>query len=88
MLNSRYLEQLHPQKLSLDELVAQSVIFFVAGYDTTASTLSFATYLLAALKPRYSRQMREEVDAAWKKTMQVLVFLASKVNSVMKLYNE
>ncbi|KAF8796822.1 Cytochrome P450 3A2 like protein [Argiope bruennichi] len=51
------------KKLSLDELVAQSVIFFVAGYDTTASTLSFATYLLA-LNQDIQDRLRGEVDAA------------------------
>lgn len=31
----------------MDELVANCVIFFVAGYHTTATTLSLTTYFLA-----------------------------------------
>ncbi|GFS70715.1 cytochrome P450 9e2 [Nephila pilipes] len=49
------------KKLSMDELVAQCVIFFLAGYDTTASTLSFVTYQLA-LNQDVQDKLREEVD--------------------------
>ncbi|GFY67566.1 cytochrome P450 9e2 [Trichonephila inaurata madagascariensis] len=49
------------KKLSMNELVAQCVIFFLAGYETTASTLSYATYLLA-LYPKVQEKLREEVD--------------------------
>ncbi|GIY17062.1 cytochrome P450 3A13 [Caerostris extrusa] len=49
------------KNLSLDELVAQCVIFFLAGYDTTASTLSFASYQLA-LNQSVQDKLREEVD--------------------------
>ncbi|PRD29040.1 UNVERIFIED_CONTAM: Cyp6a23 [Trichonephila clavipes] len=52
-----------PKKLSMDELVAQCVIFFLAGYDTTASTLSFATYMLA-LDQDIQDKLRQEVDDA------------------------
>ena len=34
-------------KLSDEELISQAVIFFVAGYDTTANTIANACYLLA-----------------------------------------
>ena len=34
-------------KLSNDEIVGQSYIFMIAGYETSANTLTFATYLLA-----------------------------------------
>lgn len=49
------------KKLSMDELIAQCVIFFLAGYETTASTLSFATYLLA-LNQDIQDKLRSEVD--------------------------
>ncbi|GFY77126.1 cytochrome P450 3A8 [Trichonephila inaurata madagascariensis] len=51
------------KKISMDELVAQCVIFFLAGYDTTASTLSFATYMLA-LDQNIQDKLRQEVDDA------------------------
>ncbi|RWS19025.1 cytochrome P450-like protein 7, partial [Leptotrombidium deliense] len=34
-------------KLSDEEIMAQSLIFFIAGYETTASLLSFSFYALA-----------------------------------------
>ncbi|GFX11764.1 cytochrome P450 9e2 [Trichonephila clavipes] len=52
-----------PKKISMDELVAQCVIFFLAGYDTTASTLSFATYMLA-VEQNIQDKLRQEVDDA------------------------
>ncbi|GFT91052.1 cytochrome P450 3A31 [Nephila pilipes] len=45
--NHQVFKSVTKKNLSMDELVAQCVIFFIAGYDTTGSTLSFATYLLA-----------------------------------------
>ena len=37
-------------KLSDDEIVAQSVIFLLAGQETSANTLTYTTYLLACTK--------------------------------------
>ncbi|CAL1292427.1 unnamed protein product [Larinioides sclopetarius] len=54
------------RSLSADEIVAQSVIFFTAGYDTTSSTLSFATYQLA-LNPDIQDKLRE-VDSVLQET--------------------
>ncbi|CAL1292426.1 unnamed protein product, partial [Larinioides sclopetarius] len=53
--------------LSADELVAQSVIFFTAGYDTTSSTLSCATYQLA-LNLDIQDKLREEIDRVLQET--------------------
>lgn len=33
--------------LTNDEIISQSLLFFVAGYDTTAGTLEFISYNLA-----------------------------------------
>ncbi|GFV66357.1 cytochrome P450 3A31 [Trichonephila clavipes] len=51
------------KNLSMDELVAQCVIFFIAGYDTTGSTLSFATYMLALNQDVQEKAYQEIVDA-------------------------
>lgn len=45
-----------------DELVAQCLIFFLAGFDTTSSTLSFAAYELAT-NPDIQDRLRKEVQA-------------------------
>ncbi|MCP6645912.1 cytochrome P450, partial [Klebsiella pneumoniae] len=49
--------------LSEMEVLAQSVIFIFAGYETTSSTLSFLVYLLAT-HPDVQRRLQEEIDTA------------------------
>ncbi|CAL1291396.1 unnamed protein product [Larinioides sclopetarius] len=82
------------KKLSLDELVAQSVIFFVAGYDTTASTLSFSTYLLA-LNQDIQDKLREEVDEALEEnngelsyeSIQRMKYLDNVISETLRIYS-
>ena len=49
--------------LTDDEMLAQAWIFFNAGFETTASTLTFATYELA-LNPDIQQRLYEEVIGA------------------------
>ncbi|KAI2653438.1 Thromboxane-A synthase [Labeo rohita] len=44
-----------------DEVVGQSFIFLLAGYETSSNTLAFACYLLA-LHPECQKKLQEEVD--------------------------
>lgn len=44
------------------ELVAQSIIFIFAGYETTSSALSLIVYLLAT-HPDVQQKLQQEVDA-------------------------
>lgn len=44
------------------ELVAQSIIFIFAGYETTSTTLSFLMYILAT-HPDIQQKVQEEIDA-------------------------
>ncbi|CAG2181016.1 unnamed protein product, partial [Oppiella nova] len=39
--------QTHNKGMSDAEMISQCVLFFMAGYETTATTISYATYLLA-----------------------------------------
>ena len=41
-------QQIEWKRMSDEEVSAQSVIFMVAGFETTGSTLSYMAYLLAA----------------------------------------
>ncbi|KAG0729732.1 Cytochrome P450 3A41 [Chionoecetes opilio] len=42
-------------------LVAQSVLFLIAGYDTTASTLAFSAFLMAK-HPQQQQRLRQELQ--------------------------
>lgn len=43
--------------LTRDEIVANAVLFFLAGFETTANTLNFAMYELA-LNPDIQQKVR------------------------------
>ncbi|XP_077563592.1 cytochrome P450 3A24-like [Haemaphysalis longicornis] len=49
------------KRLTEDEAMAQCILFFLAGLDTTSTTLTFATYLLA-VHPDAQERLRREVD--------------------------
>ena len=44
-----------------DELVSQAILFFVAGYDTTAATIGFLAYHLA-VNPDKQDKLWEEIE--------------------------
>ena len=48
-------------KLTAKEIVENSVTFLIAGYETTANTLSFSTYLLA-INPDIQEKLQNEID--------------------------
>ncbi|XP_033120772.1 cytochrome P450 3A56-like [Anneissia japonica] len=47
--------------LTSDEIMAQALTFFMAGYETTSTTLCYASYSLAT-HPEIQTQLIEEVD--------------------------
>ncbi|KAL6035176.1 hypothetical protein STEG23_011471 [Scotinomys teguina] len=47
--------------LSDMEIIAQSIIFIFAGYETTSNTIAFALYLLAT-HPDIQKKLQEEID--------------------------
>ncbi|XP_058425193.1 cytochrome P450 3A12-like [Diceros bicornis minor] len=65
MINSQNSKELDTHKALSDlELVAQSIIFIIAGYETTSSSLSFLMYLLAT-HPDVQQKLQEEIDATF-----------------------
>ena len=48
-------------ELDIHELLGQGFLLFVAGYETTASLLSYLTYLLA-LHPDIQKKLVDEID--------------------------
>ena len=44
----------------MDEVISQGVLFLPAGYDTTATTITFLLYNLA-LHPEIQEKLHEEI---------------------------
>ncbi len=49
------------KKLTDHEIASQAITFLVAGYDTTANTLNYASYLLA-LNPGVQQKLQADID--------------------------
>ncbi|XP_066238282.1 cytochrome P450 3A12-like [Saccopteryx leptura] len=65
MMNSQNSKETDSSKALSDlEIVAQSVIFIFAGYETTSTSLSLLMYLLAT-HPDVQQKLQEEIDATF-----------------------
>ena len=80
--------------LNEEMLVCTAMTFLLAGYDTTASTLAHAAYLLAK-HPEEQTRLQEEVDQAFEEaagefpdysTVQGLPFLDMVVHETLRLH--
>ncbi|KAM7448474.1 Thromboxane-A synthase [Porites harrisoni] len=58
-------QEIEGKRMSDEEVSAQSVIFMVAGFETTGSTLCYMAYLLAA-HPKVQEKLLQELDKAVK----------------------
>ncbi|GFR31040.1 cytochrome P450 3A21 [Trichonephila clavata] len=54
------------KKLSNNELLAQCILFFMVGYETTGVVLTFVTYCLAT-NPVWQEKLIKEVDESFEK---------------------
>ncbi|CAL1293516.1 unnamed protein product [Larinioides sclopetarius] len=80
------------KKLSKIELLAQCVLFFFAGYETTASALTFLAYELAK-NPEWQEKLIEEVDKAFEKQTEMsydavrdLKVLDAVISETLRMY--
>ncbi|KAH8301481.1 hypothetical protein KR059_004247, partial [Drosophila kikkawai] len=48
--------------LTLEQMAAQSFVFFIAGFETSSSTMGFCLYELA-LQPEIQQRVREEIES-------------------------
>ena len=55
------------QKLTDEQITAHSVLFMLAGYETTANTLAFTAYLLA-LSPDVQEMVQMQIDSFFQKS--------------------
>ena len=61
MLEANVEEKDGQRKLSDLEIVSYSITFLLAGYETTANTLAYTSYLLA-LNPEVQEKLCAEID--------------------------
>ncbi|KAM5303470.1 thromboxane-A synthase [Glossophaga mutica] len=59
--SQKHQSRLPSKPLTVDEVVGQSFLFLIAGYEIVTNTLSFATYLLAT-HPDCQEKLLREVD--------------------------
>uniref|UniRef100_A0A8C5YYK7 Cytochrome P450 3A n=1 Tax=Marmota marmota marmota TaxID=9994 RepID=A0A8C5YYK7_MARMA len=93
MINSQNSKDVESHKALSDlELVAQSIIFIFAGYETTSSALSFILYELAT-HPDAQTKLQQEIDAALPNkapatydTVLQMEYLDMVVNETLRLY--
>jgi len=48
--------------LTLEQMAAQAFVFFVAGFETSSSTMSYCLYELA-LQPEIQQRVRDEIES-------------------------
>lgn len=58
--------ELDNKQLSIDEVTAQAFVFYLAGFETTSTTMSFCLYELAK-NPEIQQKVHEEIDTVLKK---------------------
>ncbi|KAI8436318.1 hypothetical protein MSG28_004357 [Choristoneura fumiferana] len=81
------------ENFSDDDLVAQAVLFYVAGYDTTANLINYFLYEMA-LNPKVQERLQDELDRLpgthdIKETydnVQRLDYMEMCVNEVLRLW--
>lgn len=64
-------------KLSLDELAAQTFAFSAGGFETSASTMTFALYEMV-LNPEVQNRARDEIKEVLEKHNKILSFEAAQ----------
>uniref|UniRef100_A0A182IVU5 Cytochrome P450 n=1 Tax=Anopheles atroparvus TaxID=41427 RepID=A0A182IVU5_ANOAO len=82
------------ERFTLDEVSAQAFVFFFAGFETSATTLAFALYLLAS-NPAVQERCREEIgeklalydNAITYEALKEMTYLDQVINETLRLYS-
>ncbi|KAI4456041.1 cytochrome p450 [Holotrichia oblita] len=83
----------NPDPLTMNELLAQSLLFFIAGFDTTSQILSMCLFSLATHSD-IQEKLREEVKKVLNKyngeitydALQDLKYMEQVINETMRMY--
>ena len=81
------------KRMSEAEVVAQSMIFLLAGYETSSNTLGFVCYHLATT-PDVQEKLQNEIDSVWDdesqmpsyETVNELPYLDMVISETLRLY--
>ena len=79
--------------LTMRELAAQSFVFFVAGFETSSTTMTFAMYELAR-QPEIQERLREEINIVLAKhggkvtydAIQEMKYMDTVINETLRMY--
>ncbi|XP_071101640.1 cytochrome P450 3A24-like [Haliotis cracherodii] len=79
------------KRMSIDEVVGQAFVFFLAGYGTTANTLQYLAHVLAT-HPDIQQKLSEEIDSVLGDkdpdydSIHELVYMDLVVTETLRLY--
>lgn len=76
---------------TLEELTAQAIVFFLAGFETSSSAMTFCLYEIS-LNPDVQTKMRKEIDAVLTKhngklsydALQDMAYMEAVINGKLK----
>lgn len=74
-------------KLTEDEVAAQAFLFYTAGFETSSTTMSFATYELA-VNPDIQEHVQNEIDSVLAESGHVTYDALSKMKYLDKVLTE
>ena len=70
------------EKLTDEQVVGEAIGFLLAGYETTANTLAYTSYLLA-LNPDIQEKLQSEIDSYFdEKPVHSIIIMISVVVSI------
>ncbi|XP_044761019.1 cytochrome P450 6k1-like [Coccinella septempunctata] len=76
------------EKVSLEDLVGQAYVFFIAGYETPSNTISYTLYFLAVFKEMQEKCRKEVEDCLARHGGQLSYEAVSEMHYVDSVINE
>ena len=87
MIDNEKSSESDDKSLTNDELTAQGILFFIAGYDTTSAALSHAVFFLAqnrSCQERLAEELRTGGEFSYER-LKELPFLNAVINETLRL---